>query len=411
MEKVILHCDMNSFYASVELIDKPELRNLPVAVGGSSSDRHGIILAKTKEAKVCGVKTGEPIWQARNKCKNLIVLPPNYEKYLYYSKKAHEIYYKYTNQVEPYGMDECWLDISGSQKLFGDSIEIANKIKDEIKNRLYLTISVGISFNKVFAKLGSDMADIDDVKYISKDNYKFSIWNLPCSYLIMVGRETTKKLNRYGIDTIGDLAKTDPLFLKKLLGVNGIKIWNWANGQDLSSVEDYFYLSPIKSFGRGITCKEDLINIKEVRNVYQELVQKISKRLIENDLLACSIQISFKYSSLDVKSCQCKLNYPTFSSLELTEYAMYLFNENCNWKKNIRALSIRVTDLISKDKNYQTNLFNNIEDHEKKLKIEKSINGIRDKFGYEAITYASLMENYKMPKDNREIIIMPNNFK
>ena len=252
----ILHSDMNNFYASVECMLNPSLKGYPVAVCGSVEERHGIVLAKNYPAKAYGVATGEAVWQAKEKCPDLIVVPPHYEEYIKYSKLAREIYQRYTNQVEPYGMDECWLDITGFG--VGDPTAVAHEIRNTIKSELGLTVSVGVSFNKIFAKLGSDMKKPDAVTTIPHDTFREKIWSLPASDLLFVGRATKRFLDRFCIRTIGDLANTQPEFLKSHIGVNGLKLWRYANGYDDSPVMKQDYKSPVKSVGHGTTTVEDL---------------------------------------------------------------------------------------------------------------------------------------------------------
>ncbi len=408
-EKVILHSDMNSFYASVELLDYPEFKGKPLAVGGSEDNRHGIILAKTPEAKVMGVKTGEALWEARRKCPNLLILPPHYEKYLEYSKKAHRIYYEYTNLVEPYGMDECWLDVTGSTKIFGSGYKIAEQIRHRIKKELNLTVSIGVSFNKVFAKLGSDMKKPDMVTIISKNDFRKIVWPLKCEEMIMVGKATKRKLNKVGIKTLGDIAKCSPKILKSILGINGIKLWNWANGKDNSLVTDYNYKPPVKSIGHGITTREDLVNTKEVRAIFQELSQDISIKLIKNGFLAGGVAINIRSNKLNSKSYQMKLRYPTYSSIELTNAAMILF-ENYDWKTPLRTVTIRAIDLIIGNEVFQINFMDDIKKHEKYIDIEKSIYNIKKRYGDKSVKYCNMLDNHKMPTDNRGSVILPSSF-
>ena len=238
MDRVILHCDMNSFYASVECLYNPSIRNKPVAVGGSVEKRNGIILAKNDVAKRFGVKTGDALWQARQKCPNLVIVPPDFKKYIKLSRLAVEIYNSYTNLVEGFGLDECWLDVTGSTHLFGSGEEIAEAIRQRVKTELGITCSIGVSFNKIFAKLGSDMKKPDAITVITKDNYKSTVWPLPVEDLLFVGRATKQKLNRYGIKTIGDLACSNLSFLETLLGKWGSYLWGYANGLDASTVRD-----------------------------------------------------------------------------------------------------------------------------------------------------------------------------
>ncbi|RVU55032.1 DNA polymerase IV [Anaerosphaera multitolerans] len=409
-ERQILHIDMNSFYASVELLDKPELKNKPVAVGGDVEKRHGIILAKNILAKNSGVKTAEPIWEAKKKCPDLIILPPNYEKYLFYSRKSHEMYYSYTNQVEPFGMDECWLDVTGSYGLFGSGVKIGNEIRKRIKRELGLTVSIGVSFNKVFAKFGSDYKKPDALTYISKENYKDIIWPLNVEEMIMVGPKTKKKLNKLGIYKLSDLALANPKMLKNIFGINGVKIWQWANGRDESPVKDYKFRNPIKSIGHGITCSSDLVDDFEVRRVFQQLSQKVSGRLIDSGLKALGVQIYIRDSTLSSMTLQGKLNYPSYSSLELTERAMELFKSKYRWKHNVRAVAIRAINLRDILEVYQVHFLEDVGEHEKKLRMERTVKSIRDRFGKDSITYGNLIGDLKMPDDGRDIVIMPNSF-
>ena len=259
MKRVILHCDMNNFYASVECMLNPELKNKPVAVCGSVEERHGIVLAKNYAAKAFGVSTGEAIWQAKQKCQDLVIVEPHYEQYMKFSKLAREIYGRYTDQIEPYGMDECWLDVTGSGCM-GTGFEIADEIRRTVKFELGLTISAGVSFNKIFAKLGSDMKKPDAITCIEADSFREKIWCLPASDLLGVGRATEKVLSGYGIHTIGELAATSDDFLKCRLGKNGLAIKKYANGLDDSPVMRSDFVSPVKSIGHGITTMQDLEN-------------------------------------------------------------------------------------------------------------------------------------------------------
>ncbi len=408
----ILHVDMNSFYVSCELIDKPNLKSQPVAVGGDEKLRHGIILAKTPMAKKFGVLTGEPIWQAKKKCPNLLIFPPNYEKYIRISKAAQKIYYSYTNQVEPYGMDECFLDITGSKKLFGSPEKIAFEIKERIKTELKVTVSVGLSFNKVFAKLASDMRKPDYCTFIYKENYKKIVWPLKVQDMIMIGPQTTKKLNKINIKTLGDLAEADPEILRKNLGINGIKIYNWSNGMDNTRVKDYYQIIPIKSIGRSITCKEDLLNYEEVRAVIQKLCEDISKRLIENNYLARGVNVGYRKNNLSHESSDVLLDYPSNSTLEISAKAMDVFLKNFTFKddEKIRALYIRAIKLIQNREAIQIDLFNDVKKHFKYLSLEKAIYNIRNRYGKNSITYGNLIGDLKIPNDGRELVAMPTSF-
>ena len=264
VERTILHCDMNNFYASVECMLDPKLRGHPVAVGGDVENRHGIILAKNYEAKKFGIQTGEALWQAKQKCRNLIIVPPHYEEYLKYSRLAHSIYEEYTDLIEPYGMDEVWMDISSASKPFSNGEKVANELRERMKFELGLTISVGVSFCKVFAKLGSDMKKPDAVTVITPEHFREQIWHLPASDLLGVGRATAKKLHSLGVHTIGDLARYPADCLRYKFGKCGEEIWKYANGLDISKVVTRNIEDVDKTAGHGITTREDLLDATEV---------------------------------------------------------------------------------------------------------------------------------------------------
>lgn len=267
--RAILHSDLNSYYASVEMMLNPSLRGKAVAVCGSTENRHGIALAKSELAKMAGVKTGMVNWEAKRCCPNLIMVQPNFEQYIKYSALARNIYGRYTDQIEPYGMDECWLDITGNS--MGSPLAIAESIRETIKNELGLTVSIGVSFTKIFAKLGSDLKKPDAITCITPESYRKQIWPLPASDLLYVGRATTEKLHKHGIETIGGIAQCDKMLLKSWLGINGIKLWEFANGVDDSRVRPFDYEPVAKSVGHGITCTADLENNNEVLQVLFEL--------------------------------------------------------------------------------------------------------------------------------------------
>ena len=403
MERVILHADMNNCYASIEAKINPKLKGLPLAVCGRREDRHGIVLAKSQEAKVLGVKTGEAIWQAQLKCPNLLIVPPNYDQYLKHSRWARDIYYDYTNQVEPYGIDECWLDVSGSIHLFGKGKDIAEEIRRRIKKELGITVSIGVSFNKIFAKLGSDMKKPDAVTEIPKEDFRDKIWNLPVEELLGVGRASKKKLNRLMVFTIGDLAKADPDLLKSKLGINGVYLWNYANGRDYSLVSDRDYREPVKSVGRGITTIEDLENNLEVYRVFRELAFGVSKALRTYGYLAGGIQISVKNRELFSRQYQRQILYPSLSSNILAEEAYELFLERYSWESPIRALTIRVIDLIEEKNGSQLSFY---EDYSSLIKRDAFFK-IRERFGDYSISYAGLMGDIKIPKERNEIVTLP----
>ena len=327
MERAILHCDLNNFYASVETVVSPELRGKAIAICGRTEDRHGIVLAKSEAAKKCGVKTGDVIWQAKGKCPNLLVFPPRFSEYIKYSRAVKSIYGRYTDMIEPFGIDECWLDVSGSTRLFGSPETIADDVREAVKKELGLTISVGVSFNKVFAKLGSDMKKPDAVTVIRRENFRDMIWQLPAEDMLWVGRSTSKVLKKYGIITIGDIAKSDPAFLKTTFGKNGVVLWRCANGLENSPVCNMGYRPPVNSVGRGVTCVDDLRDNDEVWRVLLSLSHAVSKHLREDGLLAGGVLIGIKNTALFTSQSQSKLIYPTQNSREIALKAFSLFKQ------------------------------------------------------------------------------------
>ena len=411
MNRVILHSDMNSFYASVEIMLNPSLKGKAVAVCGNTEERHGIILAKSDPAKKCGVKTGMAAWEAERLCRDIILVPPQYDEYLKYSKLAREIYSDYTDMIEPYGMDECWLDVTGSDRLFGSGEEIAHKIRRRIKEELNLTVSVGVSFNKVFAKLASDMKKPDAVNVIDTENFREKVWKLPAQDLLYVGRATGEKLRKLGIHTIGDIAETEERVLKGFLGVNGIYLKKYAMGLDDSPVTDMYSCPLIKSVGHGITCVSDLNTDYEVWKVMLELSQDIGYRLRKYDLKAGGVQLSIRNRNLRFHQFQGMLDICTQSPSVIASKGMEIFKGNYDWNIPVRAVGIRAIKLLDKDSFEQLSIFCDGNSLEKINNRDLCIEKIRSRFGRSAIKNAVLMGDLKMPDDGREKVIMPGNFK
>ena len=409
MERIILHSDLNAFYASVETMLHPELKGHPVAVCGSVEDRHGIVLTKSQQAKEAGVKTGMAIWQAKEKCPRLIVVQPHYDQYLKYSEAAHEIYSRYTDRIEPFGIDEVWLDVSDGRRSFSHGKAIADELRETMKSELGLTVSVGVSYNKIFAKLGSDMKKPDGTTVISEDSFKEKVWPLPASDLLFVGRATTKRLYGYGITTIGGIARTDPEYLRSWFGINGVKMWQFANGFDRSRVCNYGYEPPAKSVGHGITFTADLIDNTEVYHAFLELAQGVSKKLRATNAAATAVSIFVRNNQLYWQQHQTRLANPTQSWRDLAETAFVLFREKYNWQYPIRSLTITARQLIPADAPRQTNMFFDQEAFEKQEKLEKAVLEIRRRFGNSAVTLAGLMNNKKLPGGRLdEQFVLPN---
>lgn len=410
MERTILHCDMNNFYASVECMLNPSLRGHPVAVGGDVENRHGIILAKNYEAKKFGIQTGEALWQAKQKCPKLIIVPPHYEEYLKYSRLAHSIYADYTDLIEPYGMDEVWMDVTGSTKAFGSGEVIANTLRERIKYELGLTISVGVSFCKVFAKLGSDMKKPDAVTVIPKDSFRDIIWDLPASDMLGVGRSTEKLLSSYGIHTIGQLANAYPDLMQRKLGKNGMVLLAFANGEDRSKVAPQDYEPPMKSIGHGITTMQDLENNAEVWNIMLALTQDIGHKLRVYNKNAAGVAIYIRYivdKQIAGKQWQCQLPVRTHSAAIIAKEAYRLFERSYGWEYPIRSVTVRAINLCSQDLPEQLQFFSDAATVERKEKLETAIEDIRRRFGKYSIQPACLCQNIKMPTDREVELRMP----
>lgn len=393
MSRIILHSDCNCFYASVECALNPALKGKPVAVSGNPEKRHGIILAKSEEAKKFGVKTGEAIWQAKKKCPQLITLPPNFSKYVEYSKSVKEIYYKYTDMVESFGLDEAWLDVTGSTRLFGNGYKTAQKIRSRIKKELDITVSIGVSYNKIFAKLGSDYKKPDAVTLINKSNYKHMVWSLPAEDLLYVGSATKKKLNSLGIFTIGQIANTPVDILKKNLGKWGQMLHSFANGNDTSTVALYGETSPVKSIGNSTTSPRDLKDITDVKIIMGVLADSVARRMREQGLSCMLVSITVRDNSLCSFTRQKKLLSYTDITSEILSTALALFKESYSWKKPIRSLGLSVSELTCKDSGTQLSLF---EDNKKRLRqesLDKTTDALKNRFGNFIINPAVMLKD------------------
>ena len=409
MERVILHSDLNSFYASVECLYNPAIRDKPVAVGGSVEHRHGIILTANGIAKKgYGLKVGEAIWQAKQKCPKLIVVPPNYSLYIRFSKEAREIYRTYTDLIESFGIDEAWLDVTESTKLFGTGEKIANEIRCRIKEELGITASIGVSYNKIFAKLGSDIKKPDATTVITQDNFQRVVWSLSIRDLLYVGRSTFKKLANVGILTIGDLANSPLTFLKKLLGKWGEYLWMFANGYDTAPVVKLDHAGIIKGIGNSMTTPRDLENNQDVKLMLYVLAESVAERLRRHNFKGKTIQIHIRDNDLVSLERQAKLTSNSLISREIAEKAFQIFRANWNWEKPIRSIGVRATDLITADSCMQLSLF---DDENKRLKLEQleySIDDIRRRFGHYSVQRALLLTDSKLNSNPiEENVIFP----
>ena len=396
MARVILHCDMNSFFASVELLSRPELRDAPVAVCGDPASRHGVILAKNEAAKKFGIVTAETIWQARKKCPELVLLPPHHHLYREYSRKVNAIYDQYTDLVEPFSVDESWLDVTDSCSLKGDGMTIAAEISRRIKFELGITVSIGVSWNKIFAKLGSDYKKPDAITEISKQNYRHIVWPLPAEDLLFVGPATKRKLRDYGIRTIGHLAEADPGILSRRLGKMAYILHAFANGEDQTPVSRENTSAPIKSIGNSTTTPRDLVNESDVAIVVYLLAESVAARLRDNHFKGDVVEISVRDKDLYSFTRQHKISMPTNITSEIAAVAMKLFRESYKWEKPIRSMGVRVSDLVLEDCPIQLDLFISQEQREKQHRVDVAVDTIRRRFGFYAIQRGLMYTDRKL---------------
>lgn len=408
MSPTILHADMNACYASIEQARNPALRGKAMAVCGSVEARNGIILAKSQEAKIQGVKTGEAIWEAQQKCPGLLLVPADFSLYLAYSKMAHHIYLDYTNRVEAFGMDECWLDVTGTDRLFGDGETLARTLRRRFRDELEVTISVGISDNKFFAKLGSDYKKPDAQTRIDRSNYKEVAWPLPASNLLFCGPQTTRKLARFGIHTIGDLARSDPEFIRKLLGINGYRLWLAANGRDRTPVAPYDFRPPIKSLGCGTTFRRDLVNRDEVALSLRRLAKEVEGKLLSAGLSASRLSLSVRDNTLFQMGDDLPLPYPTQNAQDLADRALDIFDGFWFWKHRVRAMTLRASRLLPQPKAVQRAFFPDYPAHEKKEDLSRALFAIRSRFGSKSVDFAALY-GYDYADLDRDRADMPTN--
>lgn len=395
--KTILHCDLNNFFASVECRENPQLRDKPVAVCGNVEERKGIVLAKNELAKRFDIKTGEPLWQAKRKCPDLISVPPHFSLYMKASAEAFEIYTRFTDLIEPFGIDECWLDVTGSELLFGTGEEIADKIRETVKKELGLTISVGVSFNKAFAKLGSDLKKPDAVTVISPEDFREKLWRLPVESLLGAGRATCMKLNSYGVRTIGDLAQCSEDFISRILGVNGaaLRLTALGAGNDLVCRQDF--RREVKSIGNSTTCVRDLNSNKEVWEVLLELSRSVCQRLRKEGKAACGVQISIKTSDLEVREFQAQTGGEIRSSQELAKKGFELFCERFKWELPVRAVGIRAFSLTSATDFCQQSFLEDTARLLRREKAEEAIDALEERFGKDIVLPLSAMKDTSVP--------------
>ncbi len=391
-ERTILHCDLNNFFASVECLGRDDLKGKPVAVAGSVEQRHGIILAKNELAKTCGIKTAEAVWQAKQKCPSLVLVPPHYDRYNLFSQQVRAIYDRYTDVVEPFGIDECWLDVTGSTMLFGCGEKIAEEIRRTVKKETGLTVSVGVSFNKIFAKLGSDYKKPDAVTVIDKAHFKDIVWPLEASEMFGVGRATKQTLRRIGIITIGDIARTSPDLLRMVLGKGGETLWRFASGLDNSPVISSAFAPPPKSIGRSTTPEKDMCTRNDILIILMKLCDRVSHSLRENHALAGVIQVHIRDGALNIREHQRKLFQPIRITEMLFKTGAELIDEIWDGETPLRSIGIRACELVGDDDCIQLSFGCDWNYLEKMEKLEKDIDSIRERFGNDSVVRCRQLE-------------------
>jgi DNA polymerase-4 len=406
-QRVILHSDMNNFYASVECLHNPALRDKPVAVCGDPEARHGIVLAKNYHAKKYGVITGEAIWQARRKCPGLVTVRPDYPKYLKFARLVRDIYADYTDQVEPFGLDEAWMDVTASATLHGDGKRIADDIRGRVYGELGLTSSVGVADNKIFAKLGSDMKKPDATVVITRQNFREKVWRLPVESMIYVGRAARSRLHLYNILTIGDLASCDKELLHANMGKWGDTLWAYANGLDDSPVMRLGEESVIKSIGNSTTTPRDLTCDLDVKMTMCVLAESVAARLREHGLKCRTVQIHIRDNELNVFERQAKLARPSQLSSEIGPLAAELFRGSYNWARPVRSLGIRGADLVDASGDRQLSFLPDDAREEKRINLESAVDRIRERFGHSSIQRALMLTDRELtglnPKDDHVV--------
>lgn len=410
-ERVIAHCDINHCYAQIEEMLNPDLKQVPMAVGGNKEERHGIILAKNLKAKRYQIKTGETLQEARLKCPELVIVPPDYARYRYYTDQVKDIYRQYTDRVEEYGLDEAWLDLSASQRLLGPGAELAHEIQRRVQDEWGLTVSVGVSFNKIFAKMASDMMKPSGFVEISRENYRDRIYPLDVRELFYVGRATQQKLNRLGIRTIGDLAERERSFMRQHLGKVGEMLHWFALGEDISEVALPQNADPVKSVGNSITAIHDLRTEQEAQLVLRVLAESVASRLREQGFKGRGISVSMRDTCLVHWSGQHKRRRPTQLAEEIWADALCLLKQYWQTPLPLRSVGISVFDLEDQTTGEQLELFEDEGQRQSQLELEQTIDGIRRRFGFDKIRRCSLLLDEALTSFNpREQTIHPIGF-
>lgn len=401
MNRTILHSDLNNFYASVEMLLNPDLRGKAIAVCRTSDERHGVVLAKSELAKKAGVRTAMVAWEAKRLCPELIFVPPHHEEYHKYSHMVHEIYWRYTDLVEPYGLDECFLDVTESRLLLGDGMQIAEDIRNTIKQELGLTVSIGVSFNKAFAKLGSDMKKPDAVTRITPENFQQLVWPLPASELLYVGKRTGTRLKSLQIQTIGELAAASPEFLEQELGSAGRLLHRYACGEDDAPVLHKDARPPSKSTGHGHTFSADLTTEAQVSKAILSLSVSVARELRKENQSAGGVQLAIRDSKLVTRQFQTQLEFPTQDYLILSRVAQQLFQKHYRWAQNVRSVTVRAIQLTDAIDAQPINFFADTKKIEQRDRLERAADQLEKRFGNAVLTPAALLKKKSGGKPQR----------
>ena len=389
--RTILHCDMNNFYASVECLYHPDLRGKPLAVVGDAEQRHGIVLAKNYAAKECGVATGNPLWKAKQLCPDIVFVPARHKLYQRFSDMARELYAEYTDRVESYGLDECWLDVTSSVSLFGSGQAIADEIRQRIKSELGLTASAGVSFNKSMAKLGSDLKKPDATTVLPADQLEERVWPLPVSDLLYVGPAAARLLRKYGISTIGALARSEKALLQSLLGKCGVGLWLMANGEDHSPVAPVDAPPLVKSVGNSTTTPHDLVTDRDIRITLYLLCESVAERLRAQSLQCRTVQVSLRGTDLRWIERQQGLPFPSCSSDSLFRAAYGLYRAHGQGQA-LRSLGVRACGLSAAVWD-QCSLYEEVDRDQRLEALEGALDGIRSRFGRDSVRRGIMLED------------------
>lgn len=398
-KRVILHSDLNNFFASVEIALDPSLKGRPLIVCGDPKERHGIVLAKSEEAKKYGIKTAETVYSALKKCPNLTLVPSHFSEYKRYSRLVKEIYGRYTEKIEECSIDECALDMTESIALFGDGATIAERIRGEVQEELGLTVSVGVSFNKVFAKLASEMKKPNAVTVISEHDYKEKIWGLPVSELWLVGGATARTLGSIGIHTIGDLANADEALLIKVLGKRGRQVRVYARGEDEEPVKWEKTREDLKSIGNSSTLPKDITDRDEVKRWFYALSESVAARQRSADVgRANTVHIVVRNEKLQDNTWQTKVP-PTALCGDIAKAAFDLFCKHCPLGTRVRMLGVSVSgfdyhiEQMTLDGAFSEGIGAS---YEKKERAENAIAKLREKYGYATVQRGVVLEDARL---------------